>query len=497
MSERWQSVKASIISHGGYHDSWQISAMVLVKGTALIYLIAFSSLWVQIQGLYGTEGILPIQDFMRQIQQVKLPFWELPSIFWISQEDWFLNLICACGILTSIFAMIGLLPILTMAVSWYLYLSVCLVGQDFIPFQWDTFLCEIGFLAIFLNPFKIYDFSKGKTSQLIIWLLWLLLFKLMFGSGVVKIASNDPSWLNLTALSFHYESQPIPNPGAWLLAQLPGWFHTTSVGFTFVVELLLPFGILLGRRPRYFVFLGFFLLQILIMFSGNYGFFNLVTTVLLFSLLDDAVFYSRFPTLRKKLQPHEPSDHSVLLWLRRCVATIIVGLYSFHFLVLPNLIPNQDYVLKDLYRLPKRLMIFNTYGLFAVMTTNRPEMIVEGSHDGQNWKPYIFQYKIQQTDQIPPIIWGHMPRLDWQMWFLQFRPCAQNRWIQGLVYRLLIDSQPVLDLLQENPFAGKAPRYIRVNQYNYRFTSWAEQAKSGNYWERSFTKPYCPIMSLK
>ena len=77
MSERWQSVKASIISHGGYHDSWQISAMVLVKGTALIYLIAFSSLWVQIQGLYGTEGILPIQDFMRQIQQVKLPFWEL------------------------------------------------------------------------------------------------------------------------------------------------------------------------------------------------------------------------------------------------------------------------------------------------------------------------------------------------------------------------------------------------------------------------------------
>ncbi len=496
---RFGSFRQFIMSHEGCHDSWQMAQAILVKGTALVYFMAFLSLLFQVQGLYGSEGILPVNSFMSQIEQLDFSLWQLPTIFWLSQENWFLDIICVIALVSATAAIIGFQPLLALAICWFCYLSFCLVGQDFIPFQWDTLLCEIGFLVIFLcpSPRLGVGFSQEKASFIIIWLLRILLFKLMFSSGVVKLASDDPAWSAFTALEFHYESQPLPNPGAWLLHQLPSWFHFLSVSFTFMVELVLPFAIFLGRRPRYFAFAWFFLLQVFILVSGNYGFFNLLTIVLLFCLVDDGVFQKFFPKITNRAMVISRLGSLGLLWIRRLLLVIVPLLYGTHFIIIPLFKPAQDSILGRLHSIPKKMMIFNNYGLFAVMTTGRPEMIIEGSADGKIWKPYNFRYKIQNIDSLPPVILGHMPRLDWQMWFLQFRPCKNNRWIKALSYRLLLGSQPVIDLLKENPFIEKPPVYIRVNQYDYRFRNISYLLSEGQFWTKRLVKPYCPVMVLK
>ena len=143
---------------------------------------------------------------------------------------------------------IATMPML--ALLWLFYLSLLNVGQDFLSFQWDILLLEVGFLAIFLASFHLLPRLKRQRSPslVVIWLFRWLLFRLMFMSGVVKLASSDPNWRNLTALNYHYWTQPLPTPLAWFMAQLPPCFMQLSTAFTFFVELVVPFLFFMPRR---------------------------------------------------------------------------------------------------------------------------------------------------------------------------------------------------------------------------------------------------------
>ena len=138
----------------------------------------------------------------------------------------------------------------------------------------------------------------------------------------------------------------------------------------------------------------------------------------------------------------------------------------------------------------------NTYGLFAVMTTSRPEIIVEGSNDGVNWKAYGFRYKPGDLRRGPPWVEPHQPRLDWQMWFAALGSYRENPWFSQFLARLLEGSPPVLRLLGNNPFPGAPPRYIRALVYDYRFTNYAERRATGNWWKREPKGMYFPGGSL-
>src|SRR5262249_2718792 len=113
-----------------------------------------------------------------------------------------------------------------------------------------------------------------------IWLLRWLLFRFMFMSGVVKLASGDPNWWNLSALSYHFLTQPLPTPIAWYAAQLSPGVLKFATASTFFIELVLPFLIFLPRRPRFVAAVGFLMLQLSIVLTGNYNWFNLQTMLL-------------------------------------------------------------------------------------------------------------------------------------------------------------------------------------------------------------------------
>ncbi|NXL52144.1 LMF2 factor, partial [Podilymbus podiceps] len=155
----------------------------------------------------------------------------------------------------------------------------------------DSLLLEAGFLAVLVAPLRLLKWRSTAWrahDTVTFWLVRWLLFRLMFASGVVKLTSRCPTWWGLTALTYHYETQCIPTPAAWFAHQLPVWFQKFSVVATYIIEIAVPLLFFAPmRRLRLFAFYSQVLLQVLIILTGNYNFFNMLTIVLAFSLLDE------------------------------------------------------------------------------------------------------------------------------------------------------------------------------------------------------------------
>ena len=225
-----------------------------LRALGVVYLIAFVSFWVQIDGLIGANGILPVNQFLSAAHEQigRHAFSMLPTLCWFNSSNAFLHFLCGGGVVLSLLLIFGIAPIVSLIGLFVFYLSLTIAGQTFLSFQWDILLLEAGFLSIFLAPWRLWP-KRGReppVSRVAIFLLKLLLFKLMVMSGVVKLTSGDDCWWNLTALDYHYWSQPLPTVFAWWADQHPEWFKHFSVAFCLVVEIIVPFFIWAPRRLR-------------------------------------------------------------------------------------------------------------------------------------------------------------------------------------------------------------------------------------------------------
>ncbi|HEY6931577.1 MAG TPA: lipase maturation factor family protein, partial [Thermoanaerobaculia bacterium] len=136
-----------------------------------------------------------------------------------------------------------------------------------------------------------------------------------------------------------------------------------------------------------------------------------------------------------------------------------------------------------------------SYGLFMVMTTSRPEIILEGSDDGAEWKAYEFRWKPGDVTRRPRFVAPHQPRLDWQMWFAALGNYSENPWFLALCGRLLQGKPDVTGLLAVNPFPNGPPRYLRAVVYEYRFTDSAARRATGAWWTREPKGLYLPVLN--
>ncbi len=363
----------------------------------------------------------------------------------------------------------------------------------FLQFQWDYLLLETGLLAVFLAPPWRWRVRSGlAASPVALFLLRWLLFRLMFSSGWVKLASGDPTWRNLSALRFHYETQPLPPWTAWFLHQCPPWFQTVSALFLFFVELVVPFLYFAPRRLRMFAFRATVLLQLLIAASGNYGFFNLLALALALLLVDDQSLSRRWRRAAEAAPGPSRAWPKAVLVPVACVAIFASSLEFAGTLDRSLALPRT--VVVAVRRLGA-FRSFNTYGLFMVMTTERPEILIEGSNDGVDWRPYAFRWKPGDVSARPRFVAPHQPRLDWQMWFAALGSIEENPWLVQFLGRLLEGSPAVVGLLAANPFPDHPPRYVRATTYDYRFTDAAERRGSGAWWRRKWIGPYSPVLS--
>lgn len=450
---------------------------LFLRMLALCYFAAFVSLGVQVRGLIGAHGILPLGEYLSSAAQ-SVGVWEarrmLPGVFWLAHGDGVLVGACVAGAAVAVVLLLGFLERWCLGVLFVLYLSFCSAGQDFLSFQWDMLLLEAGFLAVFLG-----------SSTGVVWLFRVLVFRLMFSSGMVKLLSGDPNWRSLRAMDFHYFTQPLPTPVAWYMQQLPAWFQTYSTIGVFAIELAAPFLIFLPRRLRMSGAVGLILLQVLIMATGNYAFFNWLSIALCLFLFDDAALPSWVPERAIRVTPRRVAV---------AVSIVVLGLGLFQMMATFGMMLPQPAAAVVRFTAP--FGIVNSYGLFAVMTTTRVEITVQGSNDGVTWSDYEFKYKPGRLDRWPRWVAPHQPRLDWQMWFAALSTYRNNPWFVSFLVKLLEGSADVEALVGNNPFPKSPPKYVRAVTSTYRVTDWEERRKTGNIWKAEPGGTYVPAISI-
>jgi len=482
---------------------------IFLRAVGINYLFAFLSLSSQIIGLVGHDGIAPAENLLKLANQqatankIGLDRYHLvPTLCWYNTSDGFLKFQCAAGIALAGLVIAGIAPAPCLFLLWLIYLSLTTVCGVFLGFQWDNLLLETGLLAIFFAPLQIRPrrpSSEAPPSRTVLWLLRWLVFRLMFESGCVKLMSRDLTWRHLTALNFHFETQPLPTWIGWYAHQMPAWLLRASTAVMFGIELAVPFLIFLPRRLRHCAAAAFAALQVLILLTGNYCFFNWLTLALCLPLLDDALLHrflpacwrTKPPVLRRDSWARWPVQVTLALAVIVACASLVQLFATFHVLLRH---PDPAYAV---FRWVQPLRSFNNYGLFAVMTTTRLEIVVEGSNDGESWSAYEFKYKPGDLQRRPGFVAPHQPRLDWQMWFAALGDYRQNPWFVNFCIRLLQGSPEVTALLERNPFPKAPPRFIRAELYEYHFTDAATRRRSGEWWRRELKGIYLPPFSLE
>jgi predicted DCC family thiol-disulfide oxidoreductase YuxK len=467
-----------------------LTQWLFLRVLAAIYMVAFASLAVQVTGLLGQNGISPAHTFFERVGASSLGwmrFWAVPSLFWWNSTDMVLAGACWVGVVLSAVLFAGYLERMALVLLYLLYLSFSLAGQEFLSFQWDALLLETGFLAIFFG-------HTGAMQKTIAWLYRALAFRLYFLSGFVKLASGDPNWRHLSALDFHYFTQPLPTIVAWYADKLPRWFQHASTFTVLAVELGAPFLIFAPRRIRLFGAGLLLSLEVLIFATGNYTFFNLLAAAVTLFLFDDQAFRGLVWRPRRANVEAAPSTRAARI-AAAAVTLLILPLGLVH--IFENTGPQLPEPLDAEARYTSPFQVVNSYGLFAVMTTERLEIIVEGSDDGETWRAYEFPYKPGDVNRAPRWAAPHQPRLDWQMWFAALSDYRSNPWFVAFVEGLLNGSPEVLGLLEKNPFPDHPPRYVRAVTYDYRFSSWAEHRQTGAWWHREPHGQYLPPVGLR
>ncbi|MGZ3459416.1 MAG: lipase maturation factor family protein, partial [Archangium sp.] len=265
-----------------------------LRALGLVFVLAFASLMPQLSALLGPQGLSPastLLDYVRQVLPGPERYLRLPTLlWWTGAGEGALRGLGLAGLACGALLVANVAPRLALVGAWACYLSLTTVGGVFLSYQWDVLLLEAALVSLPLTPGHLLPpgVSPAPPRGAIL-LPRLLLFRLMVMSGAVKLASGDPTWRDFTALQYHYWTQPLPNPVSWFADLLPAFLQHASVGAMLLIELAFPF-LLLGPRRARLASAGMLAsLQLGILATGNYGFFNFLTLALCLSALDDGV----------------------------------------------------------------------------------------------------------------------------------------------------------------------------------------------------------------
>ena len=450
-----------------YFDGLWWVRLLVQRGLAVIYLLAFVSALNQFRPLLGESGLAPVPRFLAHTT-----FREAPSLFHLRYSDRSFACLAWLGIALSLAAVCGLSeagPIWMSSLVWFTlwiaYLSIVNVGQVFYSFGWESMLLEAGFFACFLGPAHI-----EPSALPVIALRWML-FRTEVGAGLIKLR-HDPCWRDLTCLYYHYETQPLPNPLSWHFHHLPKWIHRAGVVFSHAVQLGAPFGLFLPQPWAAGAGALIIAHQLLLIVSGNYAWLNWLTVVLGFSALSDGLLGLPVPALEPRPQEFEVVSYAMAL------ATLLLSIQPALNLFHERQRMNYNY---------NPLHIVNAYGAFGSVTRERLEIVLEGSAaaQGGDWREYEFRGKPGDPLRRPRQVAPYHLRLDWLMWFQALGAMRwPEAWFTQLVDRLLAGDPAVRKLLGRDPFPDQPPRRIRALLYRYTFTTKQQRAQTGAFWNR-------------
>lgn len=463
-------------------SSYSIAIALFTRLLGAIYVIAYVPFLFQIRGLIGANGILPVASYLTFIKSRfgKKRFYYVPTLLWLNASDKALLFLLWSGIALGVLLMFGVFPPLILLLLYLTHLSLTSVGQDFLSFGWETFLMEMTvclMLTSATHPFNVFGWIS----------LNFLLLRFHIMAGASKLLSHDRSWRNLSALSYHYLTQPLPNTAAYYFHKFPLWFHKLSAFLMFYIELIVPLAIFSPPEIRLFVFIQLVALQIGIWFTGNLSYLNYLTVAICTILLHNRYLEPIFG--EPVVVPPSPEIWQLIVSVLGATLFLLqIISFSYPFFKRP--------LSRRILSAVSSFHIAYPHGIFAVMTTKRFEIIVEGSNDGLLWQEYHFFFKPGDLSHRPKRVAPYQPRLDWQAWFLPFTSFQSEQWFQQFLLKLLQGKPEVAKLLKFNPFTEKPPLYVRALIYDYEFTTLKEKAETGNWWKRKLIGQFSPTLHL-
>jgi hypothetical protein len=480
-------------------DSYWLTRFAILRLLGFVYAVAFLAAAMQILPLIGSHGLLPVDSFLAAVKNAlgstSAGFVRLPSLFWFDHSDTALQLASWIGVILSCVVFAGYGNAIVMAVLWMLYMSIVHVGQDWYGYGWEIQLLETGFLAIFLCP--LLDgrpFPKRDPPLVMIWLFRWLIFRIMLGAAIIKLR-GDPAWRNLTALYYHFETQPIPNPLSRCFHFLPHWMLKGGVLFNFLAELIAPWFAFYPRIARHIAGLIMVAFQFSLILGGDLSFLNWLTIVPALACFDDSFWAKLLPravvnraiAAAAAAQPSRPMRNAA--WTVAAIVGVLSVLPVSNMLS-PRQIMNTSFDPLDLV---------NTYGAFGSVGRERLNVIFEGTDatalDANTvWKAYPYKALPVELNRTPPQIAPYQPRLDWQMWFASMSTANEYPWTLHLVWKLLHNDPGALSLFGGNPFSKKPPRYIRAMLYRYAFARPGNP--EGDWWTREKLGVWLPPLSV-
>lgn len=478
--------------------TYWLTRFVILRVLGGVYAVAFLVAINQVLPLMGTDGLLPLHIFIKNVigalGSKSEAFIKLPSLFWFNHSDTALLTVSWIGFVLSCIVAAGFANAPVMAIIWFCYMSIVHVGQEWYGYGWEMQLSETGFLAIFLCPlFNMKPFPRQAPAVQVIFLFRWLVFRIMLGAGLIKVR-NDVIWTNGTALYYHFETQPIPNP-------LSRWFHflphavlKAGVWYNHLAELVAPWFVFWPRVARHVAGVVIILFQLTIFASGNLSFLNIITIVPALACLDDGFWSKLLPhfLVRRAMYAR---DHAVETRPMKVTAWIVTGVIAMLSiqpavnLLSPRQIMNTSFDPLDLV---------NTYGAFGTVGKERYNVVFEGTSDNDStdnatWRPYIYKGLPVLTDKRPPQIAPYHLRFDWQMWFASMSSPQDYPWVYNLIYKMLHNDRRILSLFAQHPFQNKPPMYVRAVLYRYKFA--APGNPTHQYWQRERLGLWIPPLS--
>jgi hypothetical protein len=475
------------------------------RAFAVISLVAWLSLGVQVSVLIGSHGLLPVADFMEAVRaEPGVTVFDLPTLLWWFHSDRALIVGVALGATLSIAALLGFRRRVCFALSTALYLSFATVARDFMSFQWDNLLLECGLLAAFLRT--------DRPAPVVHFLFRVVLFKLYFESGVAKWQSPIHDWQDGSAMTYYYETAPLPTWLAWRAHHLPVWWHHVESWATLFVELVVPFAIFGPRRARLFAAAAFTLFQVGNAATANYGFFCYLALALHLFLLDDQDVVRAqarlAPLVPDRVQrwiaarrgrrspPPPPPDAAEsertpawAAWAGAAAFVVVSGLDGLYHFSEPGALLAAA---RPILAINQRLRLVNSYHLFASVTRERiePELqTLDAPADDpdaapdEQWSVHDLRHKPGDVARPPDFVAPHQPRVDFQLWFygLSFQR-RQPTYVSTLLERICEDA-PAVQSLFRAPLP-RQPAAARLVFWRYQFTSPAEASTTGAWWRR-------------
>jgi hypothetical protein len=455
-------------------DDYWLGRLIVWRALAAIYCVAFAGALLQFRALLGSNGLLPVPEFLRRVS-----FRRAPSLFHWRYSDSLFAASAWVGLALALLTVLGVIERLplpaTMAVwllLWALYESIVNVGQRWYSFGWESLLLEAGFLAVFLG-----NASTAPPLPVLLLLRWVL-FRLEFGAGLIKLR-GDSCWRDLSCLYYHHETQPMPGPLSWWFHHLPRPVHRVEVAANHVTQLVLPFGLFAPQPVAGTCAAVMVLTQLWLVLSGNFSWLNWTAIVLGLSVLPDA-FWERVLPLHVSTGP----GSSPVVWVALVLAVVALVVVRSYWPV-RNLVSHRQAMNASF----DPLHLVNTYGAFGSITRRRMEIVIEGTDDPAGsdlaaWHEYEFKGKPGDPKRLPRQFAPYHLRLDWLMWFAALSPSYAHPWFPRLVARLLDGDADTLRLLRHNPFPDSPPAAVRARVYRYRFTTWPEHRQDGSWWHR-------------